>query len=377
MRYIQPYIKEDLANKMVFITGPRQCGKTTLAQSLLQDYDSGRYFNWDDIEHKKLIIQRHWSDGEKLIVLDEIPKFKKWKTFLKGTYDTQKNLHHFLVTGSSRLDLYRKGGDSMLGRYHLWHLHPFSLLDHPSELSIDEAFSRLMSVGGFHEPFLKNDLRQARRWRRDRLEKVLKEDIRELEEIKNIQGLQLLVELLRSRVGGLIIISNLAEDLQVSPHTVKHWITILESMYIIFQVKPYTNKLARSLQKPVKIYFYDNGDVDGDDGARFENLVANHLLKMVHFAQDFAGHQMQLGYLRDKEKHEVDFIITRDKKIVELIEVKLTDTEPSPHLKYFGEKLKMKNLIQVTSNRDHLFTKGNLRVSSIFSEFTNLHRYCE
>lgn len=213
MRYLEPHLQQDLEKKMVFLTGPRQCGKTTLAQKLLSRSSSGLYFNWDDPDHKRDILKRNWSDDQRLLVLDEIHKIRNWKSWLKGTYDTQKDRHRFLITGSARLDVFRKGGDSLMGRYHLWHLHPFTLSELPESISPKEGLKRLMRVGGFPEPFLDNDERSARRWRQERLDKVIKEEVRELEEIRNIQGMQLLVDLLRSRVGAPVVISNLAEDL--------------------------------------------------------------------------------------------------------------------------------------------------------------------
>lgn len=375
MRYLSDYIAQDLNKKMVFIAGPRQSGKTTLAQHLLKKAKSGLYFNWDDIDHQKLLLKRDWSDHQALLVFDEIHKYKKWKNWLKGTYDTQKNLHQFLVTGSARLDMFRKGGDSLMGRYHMWRLHPFTLSEHDSKISDKEAYKRLMEIGGFPEPFLDNDSREAKRWRRERLEKVLKEDVREIEDIRNIQTMQLLVELLRTRVGSPVVVSNLAKDLQVSPVTVKKWIEILESMYVIFQVKPYTHKLQRALQKPPKIYFYDNADVEGDEGARFENLVATHLLKALQFSQDYNGDQFELSYIRDKEKHEVDFVILKNRKPIELIEAKLSDKNVSSSLVYFAEKLNVKKATQINQIEGYKTVKGHLTVSNVFEELKNIKRF--
>jgi predicted AAA+ superfamily ATPase len=228
-----------------------------------------------------------------------------------------------------------------MGRYHLWHLHPFTLSELPKGVTPAEGLKRLLRVGGFPEPFLDNDERSARRWRQERLEKVIKEDIRDRELVKNIQGMQLLVALLRERVGSPVVISNLAEDLQVSPVTVKKWIEILESMYVIFQVRPYSRQMPRALQKQPKIYFYDNADVRGDEGALFENLVATHLLKALQFAQDYSGHVYELYYIRDKEKREVDFLVVKDGRPIEMMEVKWADTQVAPSLVYYADKLKI------------------------------------
>ena len=340
MRYLTPYIKTDLARKMVFIGGPRQCGKTTLAKNILEREESGLYINWDDDDDRKAIMQKKWSTSDKLLIFDELHKFRRWKNWIKGIYDKIGKLHQILVTGSARLDLYRRGGDSLMGRYHYWRLHPFTLCELPSGVSTQDGFDRLMRLGGFPEPFLQNDDREARRWRRERLEKVVKDDLRDLEAVRDISGIMMLLDLLRERVGGPIVVSNLAEDLQVAAKTVKHWIDLLERMYVIFVVKPHVGKLSRALSKPTKIYFYDNGDVIGDNGQKFENLVATHLLKRLQFLEDRDGYRYELAYIRDKEKREVDFVLLKERKVEQCIEVKWADDKPSSALKYFTERLK-------------------------------------
>lgn len=374
MRYLAPWITEDIKKKMVFIGGPRQCGKTTLAQSLMQDFSNSIYLNWDDEKQKKLILSRRWSTENKLIILDELHKFKRWKSWIKGVYDTEKADHSILVTGSARLDVYRKGGDSLLGRYFYWRLHPFTLSEKPEDITLEEAFKRLMQVGGFPEPFLAGNEKNARRWRRDRLDRIVQDDIRDLENIRDIRTLELLVDLLKTRVGSLLVIKNLAEDLQVSQPTVKHWLEVLERMYYIFLVYPHSENLPRAVLKPPKVYFYDNADVEGDEGARFENLVATHLLKSIHFLEDRDGYRYQLRYLRDKEGREVDFVLLRDKKICELIEVKWSDTDISPSLKYYKQKLKPPQATQIVGLTTETYDKDNIRVLPAISSLSQLER---
>jgi predicted AAA+ superfamily ATPase len=364
MRYLTPFVESDLKKKMVFMGGPRQCGKTTLAKQLLESHGSGLYLNWDRSQDRKRILNETWDHEDDWIVLDEVHKYPKWKNLVKGFYDALHGRHHFLITGSARLDVYRKGGDSLLGRYHHWRLHPFTLDEIPllTKITQDEAFRRLMTVGGFPEPFLANDEREARRWQEERHERILRDDIRDLENVRNIQQLTVLLDLLRERVGGLISLSNLASDLQVSPITVSRWIEIFERMYLIFIVRPYTKNLPRSLQKPFKVYFFDNNDVQGDEGPRFENLVAMHLLKRCHFLQDYSGKKWALGYLRNKEKQEVDFIVTCDGKIEELIEAKWDDDTISPSLLYFGQKLNAPVLTQIVGNLKKSVTRKDVRI---------------
>ena len=366
------HILEDLGKKMVFIGGPRQVGKTTLAQAVLSDhYKTGRYFNWDFDEDRQDILYKKWREENDLLVFDELHKFPRWKTWIKGIYDVSHDLHAILVTGSARLDVYRRGGDSLMGRYHYWRLHPFTLEEIPEGISADDAFQRLMSVGGFPEPFLDNDEREARRWRRERFDRVLREDIRDLESIQNIQLLSMFLDLLRHRVGSLIAYANLANDLQVSPKTAKLWLEVLERMYLVFSVRPFTKSLPRAILKAPKVYFYDNGDVLGDEGAVFENLVASSLIKRLHFLEDRDGYRYELRYVRDKEGREVDFAILKEGKLIELIETKYADETISRSLSYYAEKLNPQKATQIVARLKRPYDRGRIHVIDPLSYFTN------
>jgi len=372
VRYITSNILKDLDKKMVFVGGPRQVGKTTLAKAILSsNYPSGRYLNWDFDDDRQDILQKKWSSDQKLLVFDELHKFPRWKTWVKGIYDVSHELHSFLITGSARLDIYRRGGDSLMGRYHYWRLHPFTLDEVPRGISPEEAFHRLMTVGGFPEPFLDGDERAARRWRRERFDRVLREDIRDLEQVRNIQLLGMFLDMLRHRVGGLVTLSNLAGDLEISPKTAKTWLEVLERMYLVFSVRPYIKSLPRAVLKPPKVYFFDNGDVIGDEGARFENLIATSLLKRLHFLEDRDGYRYELRYIRDKEGREVDFLIVKEGKIEELIEVKFSEDNISNSLRYYAERLNPPKATQIVANLRRPFDKGKIKVTGPISYFQN------
>ena len=372
MRYIVSNILNDLSKKMVFIGGPRQVGKTTLAKAILSsNFPSGRYLNWDYDEDRQDILRKQWSADQKLLVFDELHKFPRWKTWIKGIYDVSHESHAFLITGSARLDVYRRGGDSLMGRYHYWRLHPFTLDEVPPGISQKEAYHRLMTVGGFPEPFLDGDERTARRWRRERFDRVLREDIRDLKPIRNIQLLGMFLDMLRHRVGGLVTLSNLAGDLQISPKTAKTWLEVLERMYLVFSVRPFTKSLPRAVLKPPKVYFFDNGDVIGDEGARFENLIATSLLKRLHFFEDRDGYRYELRYIRDKEGREVDFVILKEGKIEELIEVKFSEDNISNSLSYYAERLAPPKATQIVANLRRPYDKGKVKVTGPISYFSN------
>jgi len=374
MRYLTPHLLDDLKKKMVFVGGPRQCGKTTLARSLMKGFQEPLYLNYDDAHQRGEILARKWTDTQDLIIFDELHKHRNWKNWIKGLYDTTREQHRYLLTGSARLDVYRRGGDSLMGRYHYWRLHPFTLSELPKGMSQREAFRRLMTVGGFPEPFLDGNEREARRWRRERTDKIVRDDIRDLEALRDIRGISHLLDLLKTRVGGPIVIKNLAEDIGVSQPTVKHWIEVLERMYVIFVVRPYSQNLSRALIKPAKVYFYDNADVEGDEGARFENLVATHLLKSLQFLEDREGYRAELRYIRDKEGHEVDFAILKDRKLMELVEAKWSDDQPTRGLAYFSEKLRPPRATQVCAELKRPHTVKGIRVVSALDDLSKLER---
>ncbi len=375
MRYIEPYILKDLRKKMVFVGGPRQVGKTTLAKNIMDTwYTNGRYLNWDFDGDRQDILEKKWSSENDLLIFDELHKYPRWKNWIKGIYDTSKTDCAYLVTGSARLDVYIKGGDSLLGRYHYWRLHPFTLDEIPEGISPKEAFSRLMTIGGFPEPFLDGNEREARRWRRERLDRVIREDIRDLESVRNIRSISLFLDLLRNRVGRLISYANLANDLEISPKTAKSWIEILERMYLVFSVRPYAKSSARAILKAPKVFFFDNGDVIGNEGARFENLVATSLLKRLHFLEDSEGYRYELCYVRDKEGREVDFLILKDGVVEELIEVKFSDDHISKSLLYYSERLKPKRATQIVANLNRPYSKGRINVIDPISYFNGISR---
>lgn len=363
MRYIEHYIEHDLEKKMVLVSGPRQSGKTTLIKGLLENRPS-LYLNFDDIDQRRKILNRNWSDHEIYIAFDEVHKYSRWKNFLKGTYDTQKEIHKFIITGSAKLDIYKKGQDSMVGRFFSWRLHPLCLAElvHQFNYVPNEAMKILIEHGGFPEPFFENNITFSKRWRNERMRLVFRQDIKEIENIKNIDLLELFYESLRNRVTSELVLSNIARDLEVAPKTAKSWLALLEKTYALFTVTPFAKNITKAITKSPKVYFYDNGEVEGDMGAKLENLVANHLLKKIQFLEDSTGDRYELNYIRERNgNHEVDFVIIKNRKPILLIEVKISDTVRSKSLYYFMERLNVKHSVQLVmadikeSLRDGIF----------------------
>lgn len=344
-RYLTSFIKEDLKEKMVFIGGPRQVGKTTLAQKLISIYKDGHpaYLNWDSAHHQKIIRNQTWPRSEKLIVFDEIHKYKNWRNLIKGFYDTLKNTHSFLVTGSARLDHFRKGGDSLLGRYRYYRLHPYSL----NELgATKENLQTLFRFGGFPENLLKRNEKNLRRWHIERLNRLVKTDLRDLENVQDLDKMLSLAEELPLKVGSPISIKSIAEDLLADFKTIKRWIGILDSLYYCFQIAPFGSPKIRAVKKEQKLYLWDFSQIE-DPGIRFENMVACHLLKYCHYLEDTEGFKMELRYIRDTDKREVDFVVLKNRKPLFAVECKYSDRNLSPHLKYFQERTNIPEFYQV------------------------------
>lgn len=333
-------IIKDLSKKMVFVTGPRQAGKTTIAIQVAQEYQQSLYLNYDNLEDKNIIKEQSWLAGTELLILDELHKMPDWKNYLKGIYDTKPSHLHILVTASARLDIFNKIGDSLAGRYYLHRLLPLSLAE-LDQLQEALHLEKLMERGGFPEPYLDEDSTEANRWRMQYSNSLLTTDVFEFDRVQNMNAVRLIFELLRTRVGSPISYQAIAEDAGTSPVTVKKYIEILEALYVIFRVTPFSKNIARSLLKEAKIYFFDNGLVKGDEGARLENLVAVSLLKNVYGKIDYLAQAWSLHYLRTKDGLEVDFALSKDGKIEEIIEVKLSDKEINKSLFTFSRKYEL------------------------------------
>lgn len=322
---------------MVFIGGPRQIGKTTLAGSFVDNYSMGHpaYLNWDNETSRRIIQKQEWDKNEPIIIFDEIHKRKGWQSFIKGIFDTWKAKQKFIVTGSARLDLYRKGGDSMLGRYHYYCLHPYSLNELGNTAQNLEA---LMTFGGFPEPLLMQDERELRRWHLQRVSKLVRVDLRDLENVSDLDKVEILAETLPERVGSLLSYKSLAEDLEVSDKTVKRWVQILDSLYYCYLLHPYGSKKIKALKKAQKLYLWDWSQIS-DQGARFENMVASHLLKYCDFQRDVMGEKFELYYIRSDAGKECDFVVLKNRKPLFAVECKLSEEKISQSFFYLKSKL--------------------------------------
>ena len=362
--------------QMIFLAGPRQAGKTTVSLMNKELASQLVYLNWDNVDHRKIILGGvnsvaafsgldKLSLGTPIVIFDEIHKYGKWKIFLKGFFDTYKGKVNIIVTGSSRLDVYKKGGDSLMGRYFSYRLHQLSLgelgridiseneINEPFQ-SKDKDFKNLYKNGGFPEPFIKNDPKFLNGWRSLRQEQLIREDIRDLSRIQELGQIELLAEILKHQAGQLTNYSNLADKINVSSDTVRRWIKTLQSFFYCFTIQPWFKNIPRSLIKEPKTYLWDWINVE-DEGSRVENFVASHLLKAVHYWTDRGLGQYALWFIRDKEKREVDFLVSRDSKPWFLVEVKSSLSGGiSKNLVYFQKKVKAKHAFQVVFDMEYV-----------------------
>lgn len=355
--------------QMVFLAGPRQVGKTTISTIIQERISRSHYLNWDVQEHRQLILSGALTLGtsltldfvsqqKSLIIFDEIHKYAKWKNFLKGFYDLYHSKVSIIITGSAKLDLHQRANDSLMGRYFPYRIHPLSIAEcinttaptgeirQPDKIP-DDVFERLWKFGGFPDPFIHSEETFNKRWETLRREQLFRGDIVELSHIQEIAQLEILAEILKQQTSQLLNRSNLAPKVNVSVNTISRWLNTLENFYFCFLVKPWSKNITRSLIKEPKLYLWDWSDIK-DVGARAENFVASHLLKAIHFWTDRGLGEYQLNFVRDKEKNEVDFLVTKNNKPWFLVEVKYSSNQSiSESLYRFQNQLNAEHAFQV------------------------------
>ena len=357
-RYLKSHVAQDLRRKMVFLYGPRQAGKTTFSLSFLKNGSASHpaYFNWDAVKDRKRLLKEQFPPHQKLLIFDEIHKYSRWRNFLKGLYDKQKSLRRFFVTGSGHLKHYSRGGDSLLGRYYSYRLHPFSLRELNSRPT-KEDLKTLLNLNGFPEPLFSGSQKILKRWRNERLSQLIREDVRDLERVRELDVMEVLADTLPSKVGAPLSVKSLKEDLEVSHETVERWIGILENLFVCFRLLPFGAPKIRAVKKEKKLYLYDWSPIESE-GSRFENLVASQLLKYCHFLEDTEGGKMELRFLRDTDKREVDFVVLKKRKPLFAVECKSGDRAISPAISYFKQRTGINRFYQVHLKQKDYETAG-------------------
>lgn len=373
-RLIQSPLRSLLGKKIVLLMGPRQVGKTTLAKSLFRDF---AYYNYDIQRDLRVFKDLQWDRSKQLVIFDELHKMKRWKLWLKGIYDDgATNQQNILVTGSARLDITKKMGDSLAGRFFSMRLNPLDLKElkncEPNS-TLESNYHKLLNFSGFPEPFLEGTERFYHLWSRTHTDLILKQDLISLEAVRDLDGIELLVQLLATRVGSTVSFNSLAEDLQRSDKTIKHWIDLLEQMYIIFRVSPYSKNISRGLKKAGKYYFYDYAKVEGSEARKLENLAALSLKKEIEFNEDYNGIPGKLHFIQTKEKREIDFLVLQNNQPTHLIEIKMSDDRPSKNFAYFSHLFPTAAKLQWVRNLNREYTsKENIKIQSALHALENL-----
>jgi uncharacterized protein len=350
--------------QMIFIAGPRQAGKTTFTQMIAEQTSNALYFNWDIIDEKRKLLENPFfyehlnlkDDSKPLIIFDELHKYPQWKNYLKSVYDRDHGNYKFVVSGSGRLDMFQKGGDSLAGRYLLFYLWPFTLaelsgrnLSHDdfmaNPLEIQEVnqeatsiWQRLETCSGFPDPYLEGSDRYYHIWSRAYQKQLLREDIRDLAAIRNSQNIEILFSLLPSKIGSPLSMAGLARDIKVSFDSVKKWIELFENLFLVFRISPWVPKISRAITKEKKLYLFDYAGIEAD-GARFENMVALELWRALTNWNDIGLGDFSLHYIRNREKEEVDFVLSQKNRPLLLIEAKSADSNPAKQLLKFQRLL--------------------------------------
>jgi len=378
-----------LEKAMIFLSGPRQCGKTTLTKLISEEYPNKLYFNWDILSHREKLLKNSTffeevvrrDESKPLIILDEIHKYRDWKNYLKGIYDQYYDSYKFLVSGSGRLDIYQKGGDSLAGRYFMFHLWPFTvaeLAEQPAlfdqfisdplrvaterSLELKQIWENLSELSGFPEPYLSGKPSTWRRWSNGYAQQLIREDIRDLTDIKSSAAMETLFHLLPSKIGSPLSIPSLSGDLQVSYNSIQNWLSAFERFFMLFSITPWTFRIARAIQKERKIYLFDTPRIK-DKGARFENMVALELWRAVTSWNDLGLGNFALHFIKNKEQQEVDFLLARDDEPFLLVEAKLSDLQPSAALKKFQQMLNVPALQLVNEGDGYrMFTNGEQKI---------------
>ncbi len=357
--------------QMIFLVGPRQVGKTTIAKKIQQKFAASLYLNWDVVEDRQQILSgqkfiqeifplKTLRDQKPLIIFDELHKYRDWKNYLKGFYDLYKDFYHIIITGSARLDIYQSGGDSLMGRYFQYSIHPFSVseiinsglekkehkyFNQPIPIK-HESFVDLYNFGGFPDPLIEKNSEYFNLWQKTRFKQLIFEELQTLANIQEIALIEMLAEILKHQSGQLVNKNSLAKKIQVTTQTISRWLITLERFYYCFTVKPWCKNITRSLIKAPKIYLWDWSVID-NDGMKFENFVASHLLKFINFWSEQGYEKFELYYLRDLDNHEVDFLIVKNQEPWLMVEAKSKDQHISKNIYCFQQQLQPMWVLQV------------------------------
>jgi predicted AAA+ superfamily ATPase len=380
-RYLETIIFDSVfGRQMRFITGPRQCGKTTMAKEKLKNESStDLYFDWESKKTREKyrnevnFLPSNQNKKKKWVCFDEIHKMPKWKNILKGIFDTYEYNYNFMITGSARLDVLRRSGDSLTGRYFTFKLSPFILYETlqnyksdflPEEKSLNyvlknvegkkfeqEKMQNLIEFSGFPDPYINCNKVFLKKWNGEYFETIIRTDMRDLSNIQYLEKAMDLIYLLPNKIGSPVSIDSLVQDVELNHRTVGRYLNHLALNYLIFFIPPYTGNIKRLNKKAKKAYFYNYSIIE-DDGLKFENFVAFELKARIDLWNDKTPDKFDIFYVKTRDGRETDFLITRNSKPYFLCEAKLSEMKIDSHHKYFSERLGQIPFIQVVQKKD-------------------------
>ncbi|MDI9348081.1 MAG: ATP-binding protein [Methylacidiphilales bacterium] len=374
-RDLDSVISNSINAKPVILVGARQAGKTTLAKMIASQANGYQYFNYDVAEDRKIILKQAWDSYSSVLILDEIQKMKQWKTWLKGVIDSKKPKMKLLVTGSMKLNLLRRSGDSLAGRYLQHHLYPVTIAELQQEYSWDaqQSLEHLLRRGGFPEPCLATNDATAQQWHNQYARDIIRNDLLELDSIRSISSIDVLYEELRSKVGSPLSITALARDIGLSHHLVQKYLTLFEAVFLLFKITPWHKNIAHANKLQPKYYFYDVSQVKRSRGVTLENIVAIELHQWVQLQNDLGKGSYALHYIRTKDDAEVDFVISNHNTPTLLIECKQSDGKPSKSLINIAKRCGNAETIQLVEQINHPYKVGSVAIQPMAQWLVN---YC-
>ncbi|MBX2984691.1 MAG: ATP-binding protein [Bacteroidia bacterium] len=323
---------------IIVLTGPRQSGKTTISKQSFPDYRYVSLENPDDLNFALSDPKGFLSFYDKKVIIDEAQNVPELFSYLQQIVDTSNHTGQYILTGSQNYLMMEKISQSLAGRVYLMNLLPLSFDELKSEKNFD--LDSVIFEGGYPRIYDKKIAPQD--FFPSYIQTYVERDVRTILNVQDISTFQKFIQLCAVHAGQLFNASAISNALGLSVKTVQNWISILETSFIVFQLKPWHNNFSKRVVKTPKLYFYDSGllshllgkenkedwIVSSHKGVLFENTIITNILK-DHYNQ---GASRNFYFWRDSNGNEIDLIIEKGKN-VQCIELKSSQTVKPEYLK--------------------------------------------